>query len=689
MTAPETGAARAPRRRPTDRAFRWIAPALLVLAGFAVYANSLEGPFFFDDVVSIVENPAIRQLWPPTRVLLPAQDSPVAGRPVVSLSLAVNYAIGGEEVGGYHAVNVAVHILCALVLLGIVRRTLLDEALRHRFGPHAGWLALACAMIWMVHPIQTECVDYVTQRTESIMALFYLLTLYAAIRAADSRRAAWWSAASIGACALGMASKEVMVTAPFMVLMYDWCFRTTPFAAVLRRRLGLYAGLASTWIILAALMIAWPHQESIGASEAVSHLDYALNQCRVLVGYVALAIWPHPLNIDYGLARPVEPAAIAPYAALLALLLAATLVALARRPRIGFAGVWFFVILSPTSSVIPIVTEVAAERRLYLSLAGLIALVVIGGYALVQRAVRDRRRAARRAAPWIGAGLVGVIVVLLGAATRHRNAQYRDPIVLWQAAMEANPANYRPPNNIGILLRSRGRAEEAVTHFRQALELRPDAPRIHYNLANALATLQRQDEAITEFRLALLLNPDYADAHHNLAVALGKQGQVNAAIEHLREALRLDPDDAEVHVTLAVALRTAGRLDEAAAHFRRAAEIQPGYAAAHQNLGSILHQQGDLEGAVDQYRLALDADPASIGSRFNLGVALQERGRLDEAAAQARLLESLAAGFADSGSLDQAREAARRAVALAGLVGDQQLAARAAKQLESYLQRDR
>src|SRR5437667_2279125 len=198
---------------------RWgrgvVAPTVLTALAAAAWANSLSAPFIFDDRPAILANPHIRQLWPLSRALTAPPRSILAGRPVASLTLAINDALGELDVRGYHAFNLALHVLSALILLGIVRRTLARSA---RLVSAARPLALVTAAIWLVHPLQTDAVTYFTQRTELLMGLFYLLTLYAAIRAGEG---SWpWQTASVVSCALGMASKEVMITAPLMVMLW-------------------------------------------------------------------------------------------------------------------------------------------------------------------------------------------------------------------------------------------------------------------------------------------------------------------------------------------------------------------------------------------------------------------------------------------------------------------------------------
>ena len=231
-------------------------PLVLIVAGLLAYHNSFTGPFIFDDRLSIQENPTIRHLWPISQPLSPphAGAATVGGRPVINLSLAINYALGGLDVRGYHALNLGVHILAGLTLFGVVRRTLLQPRLRERFGAVANELALAVAVLWTVHPLQTESVTYIVQRAESIMGLFYLLTLYCFIRGAESPWPRVWYGLCLSACALGMASKQVMASVPLLVMLYDRAFVSRSFREAWRRRWPLYLALASTWILLGYLV---------------------------------------------------------------------------------------------------------------------------------------------------------------------------------------------------------------------------------------------------------------------------------------------------------------------------------------------------------------------------------------------------------------------------------------------------
>jgi tetratricopeptide (TPR) repeat protein len=527
----------APHPPATGWALLW---ALPICAGLYAYHNGLHGPFIFDDVNAIPGNPTIRRLWP---ILSAAQPPGTAGRPVVNLSLAINYALGGLNVWGYHAFNLGIHLLTALVLYGVVRRTLLRPDLRTRYGKDAPWLAVAVALLWVVHPLATECVTYTIQRTEVLMGLFFLLTLYCVIRGAESARAGAWYAAAVASTALGMGSKEVMAAAPLVVLAYDRLFLSKSFAEALRRRWGLYAGLAAGWLLFAALAhsrmgtdIARLHQSD------VTPWNYATTQAGVILYYLRLAFWPHPLVADYDdwpLAKSV--ATVVPAALVVLTLVGLTLWAFLRRLPLSFLGVWFFVILAPTSSFWPLLTQFAAERRMYLPLAAVITLVVLGGHALMAK-VWSRLRWPPTLERVIEVGMLVVAVATLAQVTVRRNEDYQSAVSFWSDVVAKRPNNARGHNNLGTYLERQGKIDQAVAEYSEAIRLDPNYAQAHYNLGTVLASQGKLDEAIDRYSEALRLYPNYPEAHNNLGAALATQGKFKEAAAHFAEAVRLKPN---------------------------------------------------------------------------------------------------------------------------------------------------
>jgi tetratricopeptide (TPR) repeat protein len=669
------------------------AAGLIVLSALAAYYNSFVGTFVLDDIDAIVGNQSIRRLWPVGPVLSPPHGGEtVSGRPVLNLSLAINYALGGLKVGGYHAANLAIHVAAALLFFGILRRTFLSPALRDRFGRTATPLALAAALLWMLHPLQTESVTYIVQRAESLAGLFYLLTLYCVIRGAapvgqafqpDAESAKvrlesltyFWYTAAVLACLLGMACKEVMVTAPLMVLLYDRTFLTGSFGEAWRRRWGLYLGLAATWGLLAYLVFSTgliARQGEMGAPDAWS---YARTQPGVILHYLWLSVWPRPLCLieDWSVAHGLGE--ILPGMIVVGLLLAVTVWGLLGGRASGFLGAWFFLILAPTSSILPL-GQLAYEHRMYLPLAAVAVLAVAGGYAAWDRllprpagqrgqplfspgtapgraglcaaekgTVPDLATIARWAAPVV---VLAAVLTALGYATALRNADYRSAVAIWQDVVDKRPRSPAAQNNLGTALDALGRTNEAIEHYQQALQLYPDFAEAHNNLGLALAIVGKTAEAIEHYQQALRLKPDFAGAEANLGLALAAVGKTSEASEHYQRASRLKPDDANAQYTLGNGLAGLGRTSEAIEHYHEALRLRPDYPDAHNALGAVLAALGRTDEAIEHYQQALQASPGFVEAHNNLANVLTAVGRHSEAIEHCRQALRLKPDFAEA-----------------------------------------
>ena len=583
---------------------------LMVVIGLCVYSNSLSGPFIFDDISSIVGNPHIRRLWPLWDTMAAPRNITVAGRPIVSLTLAINYALNGLNVWGYHVFNLIIHLLAALLLFGIVRRTLTSVTLRDHYGREAPGLAMTIALFWMVHPLQTEAVSYIVQRTELLMGFFFFLTLYCVIRGFVSSHRHIWYAAAIVSCALGMGCKENMVSVPLVVLLYDRVFLSKSFQQSFSQRWILYLGLAATWFILAALVLTNPHSASAGFGfENLSPWDYAKTQFGVIVHYLRLSFWPRPLVVDY-YDWPVATTfkSVAPPAIIVIALLIGTLWTFIYLPSLGFLGAWFFLTLGPTSSFFPLVGQFAAERRMYLPLAAMIVLVVISCHRIL-RHLLQRLATSLRFQRWLEIGLVFVILCALGYGTVRRNNDYRSAFSIWSDVVIKRPNNARAHNNLGTILYAQGEFEEAIAHFSQAIRIQPDHVEAHTNLGAALYDQGKIDEAITHYLEALKYRSNFPDAHYNLGIALARKGQIKEAIAHYSEVLKIRPTFAEAHNNIGIALMREGNLTEAKAHFLKALEIRPTFAEAQYGLGSVMVRQGNIEEAIQHFEAVLKMRP--------------------------------------------------------------------------------
>jgi len=635
---------------PSREAGRWWTAAwmaAILAAGMLAYLPSFKGLFVLDEASAIVGNPSIRSLK--TAFTAPPEVG-LGGRPFASLSFALNYALAPADardaftppppasppeawdllyrnLSGYHGANLAIHLMTALAAFGIVRRTLSAPrfpACGHGAATH---LAGVTALLWVVHPLHTSAVTYVAQRVESQMGMFYLLSVYCAIRAsasADGQAASArstpraWIAASVAACVLGAGSKEVTVTLPFVMLAYDAVFLYPPpmsVREVWRRRWPVYAGLGAVWLLTAALVLTAPRAASVGFGLGWTPWVYLQTQAGILVHYARLVVVPWPLVLDYEWPPARHLREVWPYALPVVSAVVATAWGLWRRHPLAFVGAWCFLILAPSSSVLPIVTEVAAEHRMYLPLLAILAAIVAGTWHLT------RRWAGR---PWRIPALAAIVMLAASGSTvltRTRNLDYQDEERLWAQTVAERPRNSRALANLGVVLIGKGRASEAEPYIRRALDVRPDYPEALSALGAVLASRGETRQALPLFERAVALEPSYADAWANYAEALAASGRQADSLAARRRVLALKPESVRAQAAAAWILATAGddRLWNPAAALTlasRAAELSNGR---------------DVQ--------ALDA----------LGVALAALGRFDEAAAAAARAEAAAraAGLAD------------------------------------------
>jgi len=587
---------------------RWLPPALLIAVVVLAYANTLHAPFLFDDAGAVVNNPTIRHLWSLATLNPPADGSTTTGRPLVNFSFAINYALSGDRVWSYHALNIALHALVALTLFGLVRFTLSrveGRTLRSLNAQPSTFnsttpVAFATASLWALHPLQTETVACIAQRTESLCAVFYLLTLYAFARGTEchplddapisahegksrqchlmddtmgSPHRVGWLALSVVFCLAGMASKEVMVTAPFIVLLYDRTFVARSFAAALRGRRTYYTALASTWLLLAWLVLRSGGARGVAAGFGlgVSPWNYLLTQCEALVLYLKLSFWPHPLVLDYGNAVATSLAGVWWQAIVVLALLAATLWALVRRPALGFAGVCFFLLLAPSSSFVPLVTQTVAEHRMYLPLAAVLAILVPAAQRIFGK--HDR------------AGFALVLFFTVGL-TVARNQDYASELAIWRQNVAHRP-HARVLTAFGVALLHDGRAAEALPYFERALAL----------------------------------DPTHLSALRNRALALLQLGRAEEAAGILTALPAREPGEAGEFFALGNAFAREQKFAEAAAAFARTVALDPSHFAARANLGNCLLATGRPADAIKQYEEVLRLRPDDPRARENLQIA--------------------------------------------------------------------
>ncbi|MFT3829831.1 MAG: tetratricopeptide repeat protein [Opitutaceae bacterium] len=611
----------------SDRRTRWSVAALLALGVLAVYANSLGGPFVFDDIASIRDNPTIRQLWPLSVPLSPPSEFglTVCNRPLLNFTLALNYAAGGLAPRGFHVVNTLIHLAAAGVAFGLARRTV--RYWRRGTTPREAVLfAGTVAALWALHPLLTEAVTYIIQRGESLAGLFTLLSLYAFVRAHDGGRPWRWTTVAVLAAHAAAATKEIGVLVPVLTVLYDRTFLADSWRSVWQQRRWRHLAIASAWLLLAGIMLAGGGRGGTATLGFAELGRYWLTQLEAVAHYLRLTFWPRPLVFEYGYRYASSPLAVLPAALLVFALGAATLRAAWRGHPAGFLGCWFFLGLAP-ASLMPNTIQVIVEHRMYLPMLAPLTLLV--GFAFAGGGVRWL-------IPCAALALTG------GALTVVRNRDYRTELALWSDTVAKCPEGARAWAALGAVWYEAGEFEKAVDCSQRAVRLDPALPAPHINLGLACEVLGRDVEAVDHFTDAVRLNPRFAVAQTRLAFCLVRLGREAEATARLHDALALDPGDPQKHVLLGVLLERRAALDAAFAAFARALALDPRCDQAEGHWGAALLRRHRPAEALPHLERALALREKQPVVHEQLATALLALGRADDAFAQYQRAVALA-----------------------------------------------
>jgi protein O-mannosyl-transferase len=595
----------------------WLAGLAIAALTLLTYVPALRSGFIWDDDAFLTANPLIRaddglrRLW--------ASTEPPDYFPLTSTGLWIEWRLWGEHAAGYHAVNVALHALAAILLWRVLRRLAVPGA----------WLAGA---VYAVHPVAVESVAWITERKNvqpmalGLAALLLWLRADEDARGGAGGRRAWLAALLL--FLLALLSKTSVVILPLIMLLCAWWRRRRLQAADLRSTAPFFALSAAL-----GLVTAW-YQSHRAIGSVVVRDDGLLSRLaiagRAVWFYLGKALLPVHLAFVY----PRWPTGDVSWRAFVPLILLVASFAVLWRARHGWGRPLFFALACFVVGLLPVLGlldiyfmrySLVADHWQYLSLAAIAALLGAGVATL----------GARIGAA--GGALVGAALVAgLGLLAWRQQAPYRDVRALWEATLESNPDAWIAHNNLGGMLLVDGRLAEATGHFEAALALQPDDVGIRANLGECLLDQRRFEEAAARFREVLARQPDRAEAHDSLGLALQGQGRAADAIAEHEQALRLRPGYAVAHNGLGLACASLGRADEAIGHFEQAVRLDPGYASAHNNLGNALYGLGRMQEAADAYAAALRARPQYPEACSNLGSALKALGRLDEAAERYR-----------------------------------------------------
>jgi len=543
-----------------DKKKNLLAAGLIAALSALAYSNTSGASFHFDDFHQIVNNPGVKRLGNIPRFIVDAElwsYFTVKGyRPVTLIIHTLNYALSGLDVRGWHVVNLALHVVCALLVFLVVK-ALLRGAGHGRTYP----LALLCASAFALHPIQTQAVTYISGRAAILAAIFFLTGFHAFLRyrsigVGEKYRLAWAALAPV-CYMLGLLSKESAVSLPAVMLLYDLLFTTEKDKGLAARLRGLapyytaFAGVLLVYIGLRKALAGYATAPAI----PYSSYEYMLSELKVLPMYLRLMSLPVNQNFDYLLPLTKTPDALVLISAVLLASIGLALYRLRRaQPLVVFFAGWFIITIAPESSFIPIL-DIANEHRLYLPSVGLICAALVGGYSLLGQ---NRSRLAYSSAV--------MLLAALGLLTFSRNRVYADEYTLWGDVLSKAPYNSRARLNIGTALVADKKYGEATVELKAALDMGTALPVpyiAHYNLGVCYDKTGRKDEAEREFELTLKDEPNYYEASVKLGEIFYEAGRYADSARVYEAHVKRFAGDPVAYFNLADSLMRLGRFDDA------------------------------------------------------------------------------------------------------------------------------
>lgn len=590
---------------------------ILVAVIGMVYGNTFLNSFHFDDIPSILEKPWIRGLDKISQIF--NKDGVFFIRPLVILSFNINYAISEFQVWSYHLFNMLLHALATLLVYRLVRKALhfLQDFSQQKDFTRLPFFA---AMVFALHPLNTQSVTYISSRSSIMVTVFYLAALMLFFdgfkKWKQTGEKGWGYFIGSGTCFfLGGLSKEIIVTLPAMLFLVHFYFisRETP---------KVWVAAYAKWVFLLAIpLLAFLGYKQFVAGGVLSasaanlpSSTWFLTQTSVVpFEYFRKMLFPFNMSIDVDFPILVDWLRPANWLGIIALGLftifwvrISTCISEKNevgRRFVGFGMAWILLTLLPTSSFIPLL-DAAVEHRTYLPMVGFVFMVA-GGFSFL-RTMNSEIIPTKN----LINGCVVLILIFFSLGVMARNGDWKDEVVLWSDAKKKAPNLVRPYNNIGEAYDQLGRYDEAIVEFEGALKINPNYFFGLNNLGNIYGKQRKLPQAISYFEKALKQKPDYSPAHYNLARAFHLTGKRQEAVESYRKAIKSNPYFEQAFYNLAYLALEVGLLDEAIENFNKFLVMQPNHSKAHFGAGNALMMKGQLDLALAEYRKSAGLDPA-------------------------------------------------------------------------------
>jgi tetratricopeptide (TPR) repeat protein len=635
---------------PRRRVLKPILCLSLMAATFAVFEPVRNHTFLnIDDNLYITDNTPVKSGLTFKGVIWAFTTMHAANwHPLTWLSHMLDCQLYGLNPSGHHLTNLFFHIASALLLFLVLER--MTGSL---------WRSSFVAALFALHPLHVESVAWVAERKDVLSTFFWMLTMWAHVRYVERPKLKRYLLVLLS-FTMGLLSKPMLVTLPFVLLLIDyWPLKRFQFLHLKRDPKPSTSKptnvVSQKSIILSLLWEKVPFfilsagssvltffaQQRMGAVAPMEIFPFEIRIANALISYIRYIekmVWPHKLAVFYP--HPVTLPLWKVIGAGLLLVCVSILVirAVRKHPYYGVGWFWYLGTLVPVIGLIQVGAQAMADRYTYLPLIGLFIMIAWG----VPEQFSEWRY--RRIILSVSAGIVLLMMMMV---TRLQIKHWQNDLTLYEHSLAVTSDNYFAHTNLGVALSGQGKIEEAISHYTEALRISPYHASIHCHLGVALAKQGKIKEAIAHYTEALRIEPDYAEAHNNLGAALVGQGKIDEAMAHYAEALRIDPRHSIAHYNMGIALGEQGKPEEAIAHFNEAIRIKPDYALAHHNLGIALARQGRIQEAIPCFKKTLQISPDYAEAHLNLGFAYLMIGDRDAALKEYKILKAIHPDFAN------------------------------------------
>ena len=585
----------------------------LVISTFVVYSQVQDHEFLnYDDNEYVTENRNVKAGLTRESVVWAFTTSHNANWfPVTWLSHMLDFQLYGSYPPGHLLTNLLFHIANALLLFIVLLR--MTGAL---------WQSAFVAALFVLHPFNVESVALVAERKNVLSTFFWFLTMWTYVHYVEKPSVKRYGLVALF-FALGLMSKPMLITLPFVLLMMDywplgrWKFEDDKLDIwhLVREKIPLF--LLAVGSGIATLIV----QKGGGALQAMEIYSLSARLTNAMVSYLEYlkkTVWPEGLAVFY----PHPGNTLAVWKGILCGMALAGITAVAIRfirkvPYIAFGWFWYLGTLVPVIQIVQTGGHRMADRYAYVPLIGIFIIVAWG---LPELMAKWRYREKTLIV------LAGILIPILMVMTWNQVSHWKNSITIFTHAIKVTEKKYPnfviAYNNLGSALLAERKTEEAVSNFKMAIKLNPNYAQAHYNLGNALQAERKTEQAIAHFKMAIRLKPDFADAHNNLARALLDEGKTEQAVYYFKVVIKLQPDFADAHNNLALALLADRKTGEAISHLKIAIKLKPDFADAHNNLGAALLAERKTEEATSHFKMAIKLKPDHSLAHDNLKIAL-------------------------------------------------------------------